>query len=153
MPGRNPIPTAVKRAEGYRDDRINEDEPQPSGDICGPPACLNKAESADWVRIVAEQADMGVLKPPDYELLLIYVQELEKSREAQKQIKKLGLLVKTGAESLKANPAIGIKSSADQMIIQLAGQLGRSPAARTKIHGPPAPQANPLFKYRRDLDG
>jgi phage terminase small subunit len=70
--GRNPQPTALKRLEGTRSDRINTAEPAavPGRPVC--PDHLDATAHAAWDRIVPALDALGVLSRTDGAALALY---------------------------------------------------------------------------------
>jgi P27 family predicted phage terminase small subunit len=83
---------------------------------------MNTRARAMWRRIV-ESLPAGHFHDGDVALLRDYCEAYDRSVQAEGQIKKYGLMIPTGTGSLKANPAVAIKTAAAHTMKALAVAL------------------------------
>ncbi len=134
MPGPKPKPTHLKIVSGNPGRRpLPKNEPKPIGDLNIPPAWLTEAQQAGW-RYAIEHSPRGLLKHLDSALLVIWVIAEDTHRQAAKSLAKSGLLVTSPTSGFPVpSPYLGIVSRQAEMMLKAAGDLGFSPASRTRI--------------------
>jgi P27 family predicted phage terminase small subunit len=95
-----------------------------------PPGDMSKRDAQMFKDIVAKNpADQ--FKVQDIPLLREYCEACGRSQDAQKEIDELGLLVPSGMGSIKANPAIAIRTACAGVMAQLATKLKLCPSCRS----------------------
>jgi len=137
--GRKPKPTKLKMLEGNPGGRpLNENEPEyvltkelmvemiPDG--------LSFQGLKEWDRLCELLQGQGVVTDADINILQMYINTYDQYLEAQKIIKKSGLLVvnkKTGR--IGSNPAINIAKDCTIQLIKMQAELGLTPSSRSRL--------------------
>jgi P27 family predicted phage terminase small subunit len=136
MPGPPPTPTPILNARGSWRAKAREKSGEPKLPVETPscPSWLSKEAKAEWRRQVAALVRMGVLAKADRAALAVFCEAWSEFQQASETIGRSGLLLKdpeTGA--LKRNPLLKVRNDAADRVVQLAGQFGFTPAARTRL--------------------
>lgn len=92
-----------------------------------------KEEKELYLFLVQEMKASNILNNLDIQMLVQTVDSIIKMKEANKLIKKHGMLIKKVDGSLQKNPAINIYKEYNQIFYQCCLQLGLSPSARAKL--------------------
>lgn len=111
------------------------------------PKHLGKSARAVWKRTAQELADAGVLALADRDILAAYAVAVADLEALSARIEKDGLMVEvdsldrngrpTGVKVLKAHPGLKWRQDLLGKVRQLASELGVTPAARSRVSGPP----------------
>jgi P27 family predicted phage terminase small subunit len=154
--GRPPTPTPLKRLQGTRASRINDAEPQPSGEA-EPPAWLEDAALALWNRLAPDMIRQGVLRPWDAEAFARYCQAEARAAHANAQIDLTGGPVLTEPVVSRDGKRLGEKLVQNQWwrlwiaackeADVLAGRFGCTPSDRTKLRSTPEQPETPAAAY------
>ena len=134
--GPAPKPTALKVLSGTRKDRINRNEPKPPEGAPPRPKWLDPVAVQEWLRIVPELLELGVLTKIDGQALGLYCAAFSEMVHAEGAIAEHGLVVTTGnAEyrTVKANPAVAIRARAQDRCYRYLQEFGCTPAARSRL--------------------
>ncbi len=136
MQGRIPIPTAVKLINGNPGKRrLNENEPEPPGELCDPPDEMSDEEKAIWRKAIAD-APPGMLREIDGTLLQLWVEAKEMRRKAREEVATHGACIVSAASgALKKNPYQQIIDQQTDIIKGLTGDLGFSATSRARVGG------------------
>lgn len=118
MRGRKP--TALKAIEGGLSGRAVA------------PAHVPRAAHAEWNRVVSDLASRKLLTPAALGAVASYVIATWTVSECVKAIQRDGAFVLTKGNQPKPHPALGIMNKQQEMIARLAGELGLTPAARSR---------------------
>ncbi len=134
MRGPKPKPTYLKIVAGNPGHRpLNAKEPKPAGNLEAPPIWLTESQQAGW-RYAIEHSPHGLLKRLDSALLVIWVVAEDTHRQAAERLAKHGLLVKAPNTGLAIqSPYLPIVNRQADIMMKAAGDLGFSPASRTRI--------------------
>lgn len=121
---------AKGKGRGKRIDR----EPVPPGmlDPNSPPADFDDEEAKVW-REVLEDAPFGLLRRLDGGVLRLWCVAFVIHSEARRKLKASNLLIKGRNDTVVKNPYITILNTQTALLKQLAGELGFTPAARTRV--------------------
>lgn len=152
MPGPPPKPTKLKRLEGNPGKRkLNTAEPEPAVECPEPPAILRGEAGLEWVRITQLLTELGLIARTDLAVLTTYCVAWGEFLESQEMLNENGsLLVEVGENgSLQPHPALSIRRRAEKVLLAMAGQLGLSPSARTRIHVAKQEEADPLAAFHK----
>lgn len=144
--GPAPKPTALKLLEGTaRPDRMRH-EPQPEIKAPRCPAWLAPAAKSEWRRLAKTLVRVGVLSDLDRAVFACYCQSWARWQQAEEAIQRHGILIKTPNGHLQQSPAVSLAKAALKQMLQAGGELGLSPAARTRINAqvPPAAPKTPM---------
>lgn len=156
--GRRPLPTAVKKLRGNPGKRpLNAKEPKaPAGDPSMPKG-LSAAAAKEWKSILPELRQLGVLSRIDGKALAAYCHAYARWMEAEKEIKKHGIVVEepiliagieTGYVRYKKNPAVTISESHLKLMKSFLVEFGMTPSSRSRVRiEKPNPEADPLEEF------
>lgn len=132
MRGPKPKPSFLKIVGNTeRADRVNPDEPEPSGDLADPPGHLSSRAQSIWRDCIAN-APPGLLKKLDGGVLEIYVCAKETFELASAEVSEQGAMVKIGKWT-GHNPYLAIRNSAAAVMLKAAADLGFSPSSRSRV--------------------
>jgi P27 family predicted phage terminase small subunit len=165
--GRRPKPTALKKLQGNAGKRkLNEREPQPTPGAPEMPRDLSKAAAEEWIRIVPELEQLGVLTKVDRAALAAYCHAFARWFEAEKRIRKFGVIIEEPVvwrdKSLsgrlrvkvigfrhKKNPAVTVSESAQKIMKAFLVEFGMTPSSRSRvrIEKPPGGDEDPLDAF------
>lgn len=140
--GPPPKPKAQKKLEGtYRKDRDGGgDSLAPPPGVPVRPKWLEKEACAEWDRVVPQLVELNVLTGLDGGALERYCVAYSNWVRAQRDVQKNGLVLKTPFGPQK-NPNVKIAQDERAAARLLAGELGLSPSARTRVKTPERPPA------------
>jgi P27 family predicted phage terminase small subunit len=153
MKGRKPRPTNMKKLEGCRTDRINQNEPQPKRGKVKCPRWLMPEAKKEWKRIAGELEALRLLTEIDRAAFIGYCQSWAKYLRAEKLLREDGPLVTNEKGNLVANPAMWISSNSLKHMLKFAAEFGLTPSSRGRISIPQEKPEDPLDKLlntRRD---
>lgn len=102
------------------------------------PAHVPKEAHAEWNRVVSDLATRKLLTPAALGAVASYAIATWTVAECVKAIQQDGAFVRTKLGEPKPHPAHGIMSKAQEIIARLAGELGLTPASRSRkgLSGP-----------------
>jgi P27 family predicted phage terminase small subunit len=145
--GPAPKPTALRILQGNPGKtKLNPSEPQPPAapELLSPPAWLVKEAKEAWMRL---RPDLPWLSLADVDLFAAYCSSYARWRETQDFLDENGLTYEIRGEGVKGRPGpvkcvqqypqVAIARQSLQLMCKLAGELGLSPAARTRIQVEP----------------
>ena len=132
-PGPAPTPTHLRVVRGVRTDRINKSEPQPKQREPRCPTWLSREAKAVWKRTAEQLRIMGLLFEADQDVLVAYVTAVVNFQRATKIVDTEGVLIEGRRDGVVTNPAVRVQRDAAQQIRMLAGELGLTPASRTRL--------------------
>jgi P27 family predicted phage terminase small subunit len=164
MAGRKPKPTAQKKLAGNPGKRaLNQEEPRlPEFDKApSPPPYLSVPAKKEWKRVAPLLHASRVLTTGDITALEAYCIQYGYMVEAQKEIKKHGLMIRTtvqaepestepgapkkrgrkkntGAVIIALNPMFEVQQKVLTQMRQFMVEFGLTPSSRSRIHVPPA---------------
>lgn len=133
MKGRKPKPTNLKILGGTRPERINADEVKPPPGHPDPPACLDDVALAEWGRMIPILDGMGLLSQAEGPALALYCQAFSRWSAAEASVKQFGLLVRSGDEGVKPNPAVAISRDASAAMARMLAEFGLTPSSRSRV--------------------
>jgi P27 family predicted phage terminase small subunit len=136
MRGPPPKPTHLKILHGNPGhQRRNRDEPQPMrpSAVPEPPPFLADYALEEWRRVSPELYRLNLLSELDIQPLAIYCQTYAHWREAEEQLAKRELVVRSAANGPVANPLVKIAQAYARDMLRYAGEFGLSPVARSRI--------------------
>jgi len=138
MRGRRPKPTAVKKANGNPGKRaLNPHEPKPPASKPTCPSHLVPAAKTEWRRLASTLHEMGVLTVVDRAALAAYCQAYGRWVEAEEQLQKTPALLKTPSGYVQQSPWLSIANKQMELMNRYMGELGLTPAARSRIVAAP----------------
>lgn len=150
--GRRPVPTALKLLRGNPGKRaLNDAEPKPEPRLPKPPGHLGPEARREWRRAGRLLMAMGLVSELDRSALAAYCQAWGRWVEAEEQLRKYGMVVKSPSGFPIQSPFLAVANKAmDQMRGYLV-EFGMTPASRTRVHADLPAEPDPLDKYRRPL--
>lgn len=136
MRGRKPKPTNLKLLQGNPGHRpINKNEPRPPVVAPDPPEHLNWIALAEWSRVCAELANLGLISQIDSSALAAYCQCYARWVEAEEGVKKSGLIIKTKDGNIIQSPLVGIANTAMKLMHKFLIEFGMTPSCRSRLSG------------------
>jgi P27 family predicted phage terminase small subunit len=149
--GRKPTPTHLKIVSGNPGRRaLNEDEPQPIGELLAAPGWLTDSQKEIW-RFAVEHAPKGLLRSLDRDLITDWVTAVDEFQRAEIELQKGGTVIEEGggqritvmpdgrqirtvrSKKLVPSPWTKIRDRASQRIMKATSELGFSPTSRSRI--------------------
>lgn len=131
---RKVIPTKIKLVKGtFRADRANPNEPDYPVKIPEPPQHLNNLGRAEWDLMSKEFGKQGLLAQVDKACLASYCQLYGRWSQAEADLNKSTLLIKTTSGNIIQNPLLGIANTALKLMNKCLLEFGMSPASRSKV--------------------
>lgn len=127
-------PTALKKLQGNPGKRpLNKYEPKPDNTKPRCPSHLNASAKAEWKRMATKLHDIGLLTYIDKAALAAYCQAYGRWVEAEKVVKKTGILYTTEKGNIIQHPSVGVANTAMRDMMKYASEFGMTPSARSKI--------------------
>jgi P27 family predicted phage terminase small subunit len=134
MMGRPPLPTHIKLVQGTaRPHRLNPNEPKPPLAVPEPPTHLTEQEKAKFISMAEMLVRRGVMTELDAGALARYATAWCRWVDAEAEIKKRGLVVKTSADFVIQNPFLAVANRCMNQMAQIESEFGLTPSARTRI--------------------
>lgn len=141
MRGRPRKPTYLKVLHGtYRPDRAPKNEPQPEPSTPSCPKWLHPEAKREWRRIVPHLEKLGLLTQVDRAALAAYCQLYARWWEAERAIRQYGMTQTTETGYVAQRPEVGIANTALKQMRAYLSEFGLSPASRSRIDAPTAPE-------------
>jgi len=148
MRGRRPKPTALKLRDGNPGGRpLNRHEPKPliSAPTC--PAHLLPSAKAEWKRLARQLEGLGILSQLDRAALAGYCQAYGRWVEAERKLKETPILLRTPAGYVQPSPWLAIANKQMELMHRFMGELGLSPASRSRVAAFPSLTPKPWEDY------
>ena len=136
MANPHPTPTVIKNLKGdTRKQKKNPAEPKFDPAENEPPLRLNPVARVEWDRIFPVLQKAGVVTVVDTLALHGYCVQVAIYDKANQMIDDHGTLVKSLYKNgpPTQNPYLPIQRKAQELIIKLSGELGITPASRTRV--------------------
>jgi P27 family predicted phage terminase small subunit len=130
---RKPKPTALKELAGNPGKRRLPNEPTYDNRKPTCPTHLSDEGKAEWKRIVNTLHESGVLKWTDRATLAAYCEAYGRWVQAERLVRKSGLLIKTSNDNVIQNPAVGVANKAMADMVRYASEFGMTPASRATL--------------------
>lgn len=135
MKGRPPVPTALKILRGNPGKRpLNKNEPQPEVEIPDCPPHLDEEAKAEWERLAAELAALGILTNIDRGVLATYCLSWSRWVKAELMVQKTGEILKSKDGGLYQNPYLAVANRAKDDLRAIGALLGLNPCDRVRLH-------------------
>jgi P27 family predicted phage terminase small subunit len=133
--GRKPKPTNLKLIQGtYRSDRANASEPKPRPAIPPCPTFLQGDARKQYSQMAKKLAKIGLMTELDDLALSMLCQSWSEYLEANEQVKKTGILVKSPNGFPVLNPYLTVANQALKKVRSLLAEFGMTPGSRSRIH-------------------
>lgn len=155
--GQKPKPTELKKVLGNPGKRaLPKKEAKPIRGIPLPPKFLSGEAKDEWVRVVDELYQAGLLAKCDRPALAAYCRlwarwvdaetALNECREADPVY--FGLVITTANGNMMQNPLVGAANKAAADMVRYAVEFGMTPSARSRITAhPPEPEDKPEAEF------
>ncbi len=149
MAGRTPKPTALKLLTGNPGKRpLNKDEPTPDVALPEPPAHLSREAKREWRRTGAQLLALRLVTNLDRAAFAAYCQTSARWAEAETQLAKFGMVIKTPSGFIVQSPYLGIANRALELMSKFAVEFGMTPVSRSRIHvAPVQEEADPFAEF------
>jgi P27 family predicted phage terminase small subunit len=140
--GRPPKPTALRVLNGNAGKRpINHREPKLTAKAPAAPVSLQPEARAEWDRVVGLLVAAGIMTEIDRGILAAYCTAWGTAEIALRGLAHMrqndpvfcGMLIRSAKGNLMSNPLMGILNVALRDVRTYSGELGMTPAARSKI--------------------
>jgi P27 family predicted phage terminase small subunit len=147
MRGRRPKPSKIKELAGNPGRRPLPDEPQIPASWPQAPKWLSQEAKREWRRLRHILEPLGYVTQADRAALVGYCNAYARAHACQRHVEQHGPVLANG----RANPAFKLQGEAETQLRHYMGELGLSPAMRSKIQLPPRQDAEPqgAAKYLR----
>jgi P27 family predicted phage terminase small subunit len=130
--GPAPKPTNLRVLHGDRPDRINRNEPLPTGEVEMPPF-LSDPAAAVWQRLAPDLEHKGLLTAWDVDSFAVLCDAVAQYQAASKLVAQSGVLIKGRKDAVVKNPAMQLVRDSAQTIRAYAQEFGLTPSARTGL--------------------
>ena len=151
--GPKPKPTSLRLLAGRRSLAGSGPAAQFAPGEPGMPKHLGKTARTVWKRTVTELTSAGVLSVADRDILAAYAVAVADLETLSARIDKDGLMMEvdslnrngeaTGVKVLRPHPGLKWRQDLLTKVKQLAGELGLTPAARSRVSAPAETQTRP----------
>ena len=132
--GPPPKPTRLRVLEGNPSKRaLNDREPEPPAGLPRCPKELDRAARAEWRRVGSALEEMGVVTQVDGAVLAAYCALYSRWLQAESQIKKHGMLVRSPNGHLTQSPYLNIANRCLEKMRGFLQELGLTPASRSQV--------------------
>ena len=138
MRGRKPKPSIKSTLEGNPGKRPrNGREPTPSAGIPRCPKHLDDEARAEWFRTSKVLKNMGLLTLADRSALAAYCVAYSRWVEAERMVKKFGMVVKTPEKGFPMkSPWLSIAEQSLETMRKFMVEFGLTPSSRSRIRVP-----------------
>jgi len=136
MRGRKPEPTRLKILRGNPGKRaLNAGEPDVplASALPAPPEHLGEDARLEWLRVGPELLAAGLVTALDTSALAGYCSAYGRWVEAERSIKKHGVLVKSPSGFPMQSPYLAIANKALEQMTKLLTEFGMSPSSRSRV--------------------
>ena len=136
MASPTPKPTRLKILTGNRGKRpLNESEPDPPPvkNIRPPSTLTDKKARREWYKIAPILKDIGVLSEIDVMALAAYCQVYSRWIEAEENVRKLGMIIKTKTGYPVINPYLAVANTCLKQMRGYLSEFGMTPASRSRV--------------------
>jgi len=150
--GPKPTPLAIRIAQGNPGRRpLPANTATVESALPPAPAELDKPARKEWHRVGRLMRDARVISKLDRAALATYCMAWSRWLEAETQVRKHGLVVKTKNGFPQQNPYLPIANKAMHQVMALSAELGLTPSSRSRIHPIADPDAHrdPITDFAR----
>jgi P27 family predicted phage terminase small subunit len=138
MRGRKPKPTELKLVSGNPGKRKIEPRADSLGGVPKAPRFLSREARAEWNRLTADLAAMGVLGRENRATLAIYCQNWARMVAAEMHVNEHGPIVPAPRTGVPMhNPHLAVANRAAGIVAKLAAEFGLTPSSRTRVGAAP----------------
>jgi len=134
MSGPAPEPTVLRLAKGNRGKRpINDQEPQPKLCIPRKPVVLQGNAATEWYKITKSLSSLGLLTEIDTTAIAAYCQVYARWCEAEKELRKNGMIIKAPSGYPMLSPYLSIINACLNQMKGFLAEFGMTPASRSRV--------------------
>lgn len=137
MSGAPLVPTEIKERRGTLNiSRVNDSEPvYPTYiELPHPPDYIQTSSGLElWQRNGMQMVNAGLFHESGYEMLARYCQLHESMNEAMVDIRGRGQIVEDSKGVMRRNPSIDIYHAALTLFLNIAREMGFTPASKSKV--------------------
>lgn len=155
-PGRKPTPTAIKKMEGNPGRRpLPEYEPQPGAlvEIPKPPSFLFPLAKKHWKKMADELRSCSLLTAIDLDAFAAMCNAYATWVDAQQNLKKTGMLVKSPNGYPMVSPYVSISEKALNRLLQYQREFGLTPSSRVQVDGGGNNEADEFNEFLDEMEG
>jgi P27 family predicted phage terminase small subunit len=131
--GPAPTPTSLLKVRGSWRAKKRSGEPTPPVECPPCPDFLKGEAKREWQRLTQTLLEQKLLTQLDRGLLAAWCEAWAEFLETRKLLDREGYTTVTDSGTVLAHPVVWVKNAAVARLLQIAGQFGLSPAARTRI--------------------
>lgn len=136
----------MKLVEGNPGRRpLNNDEPDPDGDLVDAPDELSPAQRQMWAKMLAN-APEGMLRRLDQAIFASFVVNYCTFLEATKKIAELGLTATAFTPQL-----LSVSRNANTAMVKAAAELGFTPSSRSRVKTKSGKKKSSVFGRLKEL--
>jgi P27 family predicted phage terminase small subunit len=130
--GRKPKPPALRLVTGNPGKRPIKATPRPTGQAVQP-AGLSPSAAAEWRRLAARLAVLGLLTPADRAFFAAYCEAVATWCQANEKLREHGALVLDANGRPIKNPWLRVRADAAAELRQFGAEFGLSPVSRARV--------------------
>jgi len=135
MPGPARKPEALRKLQGYPDQKPPRPELKVKPSRPAQPNNLTAAGKKEWKRVIDAAMRYGICGDIDHAVFHMYIQEWQTCEELQRILDENGYVLVAREGDVKRNPADTAIVQHRARLQSLMNELGFTPAARTKVKG------------------
>jgi P27 family predicted phage terminase small subunit len=98
-----------------------------------PPSHLGPDAAKEWKRMITELAALKLVTTLDLSLLAAWCTAVGDYVEAERALRKDGLLITDRDGTIRRSPMLMVRNKAIELMRQLGGEFGFSPASRNRV--------------------
>lgn len=135
MKGRKPTPSRLKLLRGNPGKRkSNKNEPRPDPKIPLPPEHLGTEGRKEWNRTASQLYELGLLTSIDRAALAAYCTAWQRWVDAEKMLRKHGLVFQSPNKFPMYSPYLNIANKAMKQMKEFLSEFGMTPSSRSRIN-------------------
>jgi len=128
------MPTRMKVLTGNRGKRpLNPNEPEPAVVIPRKPRILQGVAAREWYKITKILHRLGLLTEVDKAALAVYCQFYQRWVDAEREVRREGMIVFTDKGFPVQSPYLSIANKAAERMTKMLTEFGMTPASRTRV--------------------
>lgn len=147
-----PKPTALRILNGNPSGRpLNDREPTPKPGKPRVPDHVRQNPEAyrEWKRTSDSLEEMGLLSTADRAALAAYCIAWSRWVEAEEQLRKFGLVIKSSNGYPVTSPYLSIARETMSQMTRLLAEFGLTPSSRTRVHVTKPPAGSDFDQWER----
>jgi P27 family predicted phage terminase small subunit len=114
-----------------------------------PPSHLGRIAKSHFNRVVKILDEIGILTPSDCDAIALYAVTYDRWLQAETLIKEHGLITVSPNGYPQQSPYLSIANDCQKKMVQLLGELGMTPKARTRLKIEKPVEDDPLQIFLR----